>query len=162
MRHSKTRTGQCPPSLKWAAQAVATVPRACLFGSQRNAVRGQRNSFRFGLRWFCVRCRRRCCAAAAWLSYRGRNRPPYVAVCSWGVLIGKCGPMGRYSRSTAVPLMPAPLRPLRSPPRSRIATDHSLQCRHLRKRPRTFCKHYEKRNRPKSAIDRDPETIHVK
>src|SRR6516164_844021 len=46
------------------------------------------------LRRFCARCRRRCCVAA-WLSYRGRNRPPCVAACSWGVLIGRCGPMGR-------------------------------------------------------------------
>src|SRR5215469_4497108 len=44
------------------------------------------------LRWFCARCRRRRCAAA-WLSYRERNRPPCVAACSWRVLIGKCGPM---------------------------------------------------------------------
>jgi len=43
------------------------------------------------LRWLCARCRRKCCAAA-WLSYRERNRPPCVAACSWRVLIGKCGP----------------------------------------------------------------------
>jgi hypothetical protein len=57
------------------------------------------------LRWFCARCRRGCCAAA-WLSYRERNRPPCVAVCSWGVP-GRCVLMGRYSWSTAVPLMSA-------------------------------------------------------
>jgi len=62
------------------------------------------------LRRFCARCRQRCCAAAAWLSYHGRNRPPCVAACSWGVLIGNCGPIRRYSWSTAVSLMPARLR----------------------------------------------------
>ena len=58
------------------------------------------------LRWLCARCRRKCCAAA-WLSYRERNRPPCVAACSWRVLIGKCGPTESTPGVTAVPLMPA-------------------------------------------------------
>ena len=33
------------------------------------------------------------------------------------VLTGKCGPMGRYSRSTAVPLMPPQLQPVLEPGR---------------------------------------------
>jgi hypothetical protein len=72
-------------------QATVSAPRACL------PVRAS------ALRLCCARCRRGCCAAA-WLSYRGRNRPPCVAACSWGVLIGKCGrcraaPAGQMRRS---------------------------------------------------------------
>ena len=76
-------------------------------------------------RWFCVRCRQRCCAAA-WLSYRGRNRPPCVAACSWGVLIGKCGPVGRYSREYCSPLNARRDRARQSRPRRREAA--SIHC----------------------------------
>src|SRR5262249_52442476 len=81
--------GSCPP--QW--------------GPARRSSRGFRATSlpvrESALRWFCARCPRRGCAAA-WLSYRGRNRPPCVAACSRGVLIGKCGSMGRCSRSTGL------------------------------------------------------------
>jgi len=77
--------------------------------------------WRSALRWFCARCRGRC--AAAWLSYRGRNRRPcVVAACSWGVLKVSAVLWEGTPWNTAVLLMPArcrllpadPMRPLLS------------------------------------------------
>src|SRR6516225_8422621 len=67
--------------------------------------------WRSALRWFCARCRGRY--AAAWLSYRGRNRRPcVVAACSWGVLKVSAVLWEGTPWNTADPLMPARLRRL--------------------------------------------------